>query len=204
MASTNPPQIIEDEEGNIIAIVDSNHLGLEDNEVIIDVIFPDNDNLNSYVVDIKLVDPFGNSIQPTGPVELCFQPNSTSKGRKQQCLGYLEEGTGDWVCESCLEEKNGLLCGKSSHFTMFSLLLDVGGAGVDDLCGPGTEYMTGSFTGDALLVSMTIVGVCGCLLLFTFFASLFPQLHGQEYTRLSRVRSHTNTVITLSRREPVY
>ncbi len=60
------------------------------------------------------------------PVEICVTPNFGAK-TDTACLGYLDKDK--WVCEdTCLEEKGGKLCGTTSHFTTFALLL-VGGTG---------------------------------------------------------------------------
>ncbi|MGV3624164.1 MAG: hypothetical protein ACO1OB_25325 [Archangium sp.] len=42
------------------------------------------------------------------------------------CLAYFEEGRGRWVCEDeCLAAgSDGKVCGKTSHFTNFAILLD--------------------------------------------------------------------------------
>lgn len=63
------------------------------------------------------------------PVTLCITPN-VGASTKEGCLGYLDEKTTKWVCEDkCLKSAGGQLCGNTTHFTPFAILLSGGGMG---------------------------------------------------------------------------
>lgn len=86
-----------------------------------------NENIGSPVFDITLVDEFERDIPFSGDIELCLPSLSEDIDVKTTCLGYFDEETSSWDCEDyCLEERNSnQFCGKTSHLTLFALLLDV-------------------------------------------------------------------------------
>ena len=84
---------------------------------------------------------------------------------QDQCLGFLND-QGEWECEDpCLESKGDQLCGQTTHFTNFALLL--GGAAGATGCGSGNfeytlTYLSVGFIGGALLcilVAMILIEI---------------------------------------------
>lgn len=65
--------------------------------------------------------------------ELCFDVQG-SVPLEGTCLASFDEGTSKWKCEDkCLDEKGGQLCGTTSHFTSFAVLLSGGSSNTE--CG---------------------------------------------------------------------
>merc|ERR1712080_524851 len=100
---------------------------------------------------------------------------------------------GRWRCEdSCLtQDKEGLLCGKTDHFTSFAVLL--GGNGGD--CGGSNDLIFDEAWKDAaLIVSITVTLVC-CLLILTIFLAATKVgsrvVRGKEGDRVSRLRTES-------------
>lgn len=61
------------------------------------------------------------------PVTLCITPN-VGAATKEGCLGYFDDNTKKWTCEDkCLKSSGGQLCGNTTHFTPFAILLSGGG-----------------------------------------------------------------------------
>jgi hypothetical protein len=77
-------------------------------------------------------------------------------------LAFLNEETNKWECEDpCLESKGDLLCGSTSHFTSFALLL----AGTEECGSENSEQnevlyiLSASFIGVAIIIA----GVCAVI-----------------------------------------
>ena len=89
-------------------------------------------------------------------VEICMKVTSDAESQKKdRCLGFIDESRSPprWTCEDeCLEENSdGLLCGKTKHFTNFAILLGATGGDCDDF-----DYITGSMNGDLILVASIV------------------------------------------------
>lgn len=58
-------------------------------------------------------------------VAICLQGTLTDDELNDTaCLGYYDEERGMWQCEDeCLEQRGGLVCGNTDHFTTFAVLL---------------------------------------------------------------------------------
>lgn len=57
-------------------------------------------------------------------IALCLDGALDEERRKDACLGYYDEAGGKWKCEdTCLKRKDDQLCGTTTHFTNFALLL---------------------------------------------------------------------------------
>ena len=79
---------------------------------------------NSEVLQLNFFDYSGNE-QTTfaDAASICFSVIEEEE-RDHQCLGYLEESTGEWICEDpCLKLENGLLwyfiSAKNGNFFIF-------------------------------------------------------------------------------------
>ena len=130
------------------------------------------DDIRSNVVNIKLVDPFGNYVQPESSISICLSAQSTDE---DLCLGSFNEDTGEWQCDDhCLEEdSNGQLCGDVDHLTNFALLLSDGRGGGG--CGSsGDGYILGSAFNDSMLIMSVTLVVCFCAILMVLFLSTPP------------------------------
>jgi hypothetical protein len=155
---------------------------------------PDSPNANfgSKVFDVSFV----NETLTDFSVELCFISDSS----KDACLGYFDEIENDWKCEDkCLDQnQDGQLCGNTSHFTNFAILLGGGGSGSDQ-CSSFNTYVTGHFIGD-LILDLGCAGLCVfCGLLIIFLSSFTARgrkfVLGPEGSRVSNLRTHASTQV---------
>jgi hypothetical protein len=130
---------------------------------------PTDTEIVSTVFDLS----FSDSIVSDFSVKLCFSANTT----KNVCLGYLDESVSpfEWKCENeCLvKNRNGQLCGDTSHFTNFALLFtgSIGDGNGGD-CQSNSVYITGSFNGD-LTLCLIFAGVCVSCGLFVYIVQLY-------------------------------
>jgi len=130
----------------------------------IDVGVSDNDGTDptvtsTSIISVTLTDLYGTEVALTGEVELCF--SSSLANIEGQCLGFLNEQN-QWECQDeCLEPKNGQLCGTTTHFTNFALLLGGGG----DACGTSAEedYVIAILSGSFIAAAFLIVLASGIL-----------------------------------------
>merc|ERR1712110_875947 len=62
-------------------------------------------------------------IQPNQPVEICFQLDAGASATAGLCLAFVNEA-GFWECADTNLQAgaNGLVCGETTHFTLFSVL----------------------------------------------------------------------------------
>lgn len=126
-------------------------------------------------------------------MSICLLPTN-QQDSDSVCLGYLDESErpSRWKCEDeCLSGKDGYLCGSTSHFTNFALLL--GGQGGGDPCNSNDpSLITGSWLGDVMLImaSVLFVLVVGVLviILSTFIRPVQTLLLGREGARIRRTR----------------
>ena len=193
----NEVTIIRDENGNIVSIITANQdvIGYQ-NTLKVELI-SDESSQDGTVIDISLIDPSGSFVQPQGDVELCFNPKDGNED--DQCLGFLNEETNEWECEDeCLkQDDNGLLCGDTSHFSKFSLLLDVAGSGNSGCSGSSWNGITNYEWLDVLIIVIVILIVVCFSLIIIVIASLFPRFHGKEYVRIKTLRANTSTASVL-------
>lgn len=100
---------------------------------------PSTNQFNSLVLQLNLFDEDGAELDSfNSDAEICFSVKN-DEARSKQCLGYFDEDRNRWVCEDpCLKENNGLLCGKSDHFTNFAILL---GANFGEDCDDGMDKL---------------------------------------------------------------
>lgn len=74
-----------------------------------------------------------NKLSFAADATICIRPNAGAE-LKGACLGYFDEVSSSWKCEDpCLVKSDKLLCGSTSHFTSFAILLS-GGSGTDTTC----------------------------------------------------------------------
>ena len=122
----------------------------------------------SPVVDISLV-----SGKFPDKVTICFSKSERVEKISDTCLGYLDESVfpPEWVCQDrCLKEKeNRLLCGDTNHFTNFAILL---GGDNGSHCSNDSQYITGSWSGDIILIAVLIGSLC-LLCFLIFLLSIF-------------------------------
>jgi len=151
----------------------------------------ENDDIfaSSLVLDITLLDPNGEPVQPEGELEVCFTADEDID-TDEACLG-TEDDDGQWVCVDCVRTKNDRYCGTTDHLSLYALL-DVGGSGQNDACVSGDSsdgYITGIGWGDAVLVvSVTLFVVCICFVVLVVLVKV-PKIHGKEYARIANARS---------------
>jgi hypothetical protein len=142
----------------------------------------------SQIVEISFVTELGEPLDFDGKAKLCFQVNETDS---DSCLGYLDESISPpkWKCEDeCLDSHQGQLCGSTSHFTSFAILLS-GGSGGDCT----SNYILGSGWYDLALILSFVVVLWICLCLFVFIVECTPfgnYFFGKEHTRVKQLRSY--------------
>jgi hypothetical protein len=88
---------------------------------------------------------FGPSLKFAEPATVCVT-RLKDPGQQPVCLGYLDETANPpvWKCEDeCLKERGDLLCGETSHFTNFAILLGgmQSGGKCDDDDGVGIDWL---------------------------------------------------------------
>ena len=151
-------------------------------------------NVVSVVVDVSLEDI---TEDIGGGVEICIQ--SLASSQSDLCLGFLDETLSppEWVCEDpCLQENSdGLLCGSTTHFTNFALLLSNGDAADGCTSTKDFDYITGHFWGDFGLVIGVSCLVCCCALLIIILGLFTPP--GKRIA-LGKGRAHEIRIYTHS------
>ena len=131
-------------------------------------------------------------------VEFCI-PVEREVEKEDACLGFWDDSKSppEWHCEDrCLKKKNErTLCGKTEHFTNFAILL----SGIDDPCDDDDNYVTGSLTGDMLLIWLLIglfIFIWALLVIFCRHKTLRSFFIGGEAERIMTLRresrSHSN------------
>ena len=122
-----------------------------------------NVRLGSLAIDVTLTN--GTS-QLSSAAQLCFSTKEATSYHSA-CLGYIDS-SGRWQCEDkCLSMSNSTqICGSTSHFTNFAVLLSGGGG---RQCNP---YITGTWQGD-LGLAAAVFGFVWCIALCACFAFLF-------------------------------
>ena len=157
------------------------------------------DEVVSVVISATLVNPDGQIVPLEESAEICIGSNSEVP-IVRQCLGFLDEtqSPAEWKCQDkCLKKKKrdgvALLCGSTTHFTNFALLLSGSGKGKGPCDSSSAErYILGSFNYDLALVLSTSgfiwILLC-CIVLFIRFALGSRALYGPEGSRIRHTRS---------------
>lgn len=153
-----------------------------------------NPNVVSPVLNVIAIDEFGNEIPFSGDAEICIKTEE-SKLNKNSCLGYLDESVKPpkWKCEDrCISSKDGQICGSTSHFTNFAVLLE-GGSSSDNPCGSSYNgYIFDKSWKDFVLLSSFSVGTiclaCCCIILVLICPPVERFVYGKEGYRISSIR----------------
>ena len=147
----------------------------------------------SVVFNITLTDTLGDDVQPES-ARICLE---TSGGDvKDQCLGFLDESDPEnprWKCQDeCLSERDdGTVCGTSSHFTSFAILLS-GSVGSDGCGNNSSNFFTGAYWSDSIVLAVFSICLVS-LMIFGAIVLAFTKpgrriLYGKEGLRLHRLR----------------
>lgn len=147
----------------------------------------------SVVFNITLVDTLGQDVQPDSAL-ICLE-TSGGEDISKQCLGYLDESNPEkpeWKCQDqCLQKgAKGKVCGTSSHFTSFAILLS-GSVGADPCGDNSSDFFTGAYWSDSVVVGV-IAAFILLLFLFSAFFLAFTRpgravLYGKEGLRIKRL-----------------
>ena len=181
-----------------IITADENSVG-NGNQLVVDIVDTNerlDSSVGSRIIDISLIGSNGEQgLQPQGNVEICLSvENSDTDG----CLAVFNEDTNEWECEDpCLNESDGLICGETSHFSRFSILLDTSNAGGDTKCNSGNSWngITHIEWADYVIISLTVIIICCVLWVFAFFTAFVkPSFHGREYERIRWLRESSREV----------
>jgi len=141
-------------------------VGISSGEFIIQIVNPPvfDETIRSDVISIELKSSIGQSTQLDDEIEICIRSDGNEE-KDDLCLGFLNENKNppEWECQDeCLEDstsqdygnQESLFCGTSDHLTNFALLL---GGSNSNPCGDSSQdYITGSYSGDLILVMCTI------------------------------------------------
>ena len=138
-----------------------------------------NVRLGSLAIDVTLTN---GASQLSSPAQLCFSIKPGTSYHSA-CLGYIDS-SGRWQCEDkCLSMSNSTqICGSTSHFTNFAVLLSGGGGRQCD------SYITGSWRGDlglAASVAGFVIVVCVAVLAFGYTQTGRRFISGREGVRTS-------------------
>jgi len=162
--------------------------------------------LVSNVFDVNLYSDSNELVEFQGVAQLCFTTNYTIEHGKS-CMGYLDETVypPKWKCEDyCLEESSSSnstqqVCGETSHFTNFAILLGgdgESGGGCDD----SSNFILGSGTNDLILILSTVGFLWALLIVGAIFLLATPMgrrvYYGKEGYRVYHVRAVRSKVLS--------
>ena len=126
----------------------------------------DNVKLGNTIVDVVILDQFGNQVTKfSEPLTICLE---SSDSNEDECLGYYDTEKKEWICEDDCPEKEdgGLVCGKTDHLTSFALLLNGKNS---DCTGDDSQhlyvYLSIAFVGVgiiAVLISIVVIELHYC------------------------------------------
>jgi hypothetical protein len=145
----------------------------------------------SLIVDVTLVDGSQNI---GGKVEICIEASDPRTNRDDVCLGFLDTTQNRWKCEdSCLQDRDGLYCGSTRHFTNFALLLE-GKSNSEDGCGEAEQdFILGSWWKDLILAASCALFMCCCGVLVVaaviWIAPVRRCMYGKEGNRIASLRA---------------
>jgi len=147
-----------------------------------------NVRLGSLAIDVTLTNGVS---QLASPAQVCFsiQPGTNYRSA---CLGYIDS-SGRWQCEDkYLTMSNSTqICGSTSHFTNFAVLLSGGGGG-----GQNKSYITGSWRGDlglAASVAGFVIVVAVVVLAFGYTQTGRRFISGRQGVRTSMRKLSSRT-----------
>lgn len=200
---------LEDENGEILVYINIPPSVVQ-GEVIVNIHTNRSESgIVSNIISVDLEDGEGNSLQPDGPLELCFyvQEDRVEKLR----LASFDDRDECWQKEDHVEvrerrinsrgEEEILVCGQTDHFTDFSILLNGGDAEVCD----GGDGDT-----DTLLIILSAVGIVASALVvavivvsYYYCKSFRHTLQGGEANRVEQLREHTRRGRGNTETEPV-
>ena len=133
----------------------------------------DTQDVKSVILDITLDD---NSNQLGGDVEVCIQPTQSNSNVKELCLGFLDESSKPpiWKCEdnNLKKKSDGLLCGKTNHFTNFAILL------------AGTSNSSDAFN-DEIFIWLSISLISMSIIIFFIAAFMIETRHRYRKRKMS-------------------
>jgi len=146
----------------------------------------------SVVFNITLTDTLGGDVQPES-ARICLE---TSGGNvDDQCLGFLDESDPEnprWKCQDeCLSERDdGTVCGTSSHFTSFAILLS-GSVGADGCGNNSSNFFTGAYWSDSIVLAVFSISLVSFLVFGAFLLAFTKPgrriLYGKEGLRIHRL-----------------
>ena len=140
----------------------------------------DNVKLGNTIVDVVILDQFGNQVTKfSEPLTICLE---SSDSNEDECLGYYDTEKKEWICEDDCPEKEdgGLVCGKTDHLTSFALLLNGGGAGCEDEYQYLYSYLSIAFVGVGII--MVIIAI---ILIELYYMNLRRARHIELNRRLT-------------------
>ena len=155
--------------GEIFGVVRGQFTGTIVIAPVLDFPQPSEGEIGSLVYDVTAEDEDGNEIEFKAEAMLCLTVDDVN--RDDSCLAYLDENSGDWLCEDrCLDTMNDQLCGDTDHFTNFAVLFD-GIASGGNPCGETPNpYIFDELWKDLVLL-VSFVGFAICCFLFVILAS---------------------------------
>ena len=119
----------------------------------------DNVKLGNTIVDIIILDQFGNQVTKfSDPLTICLE---SSDSNEDECLGYYDTEKKEWICEDdCPEKDGGLVCGKTDHLTSFALLLQGGGNNGGKCDSSEDDYVFAWLSMALLIFAILIIVIC--------------------------------------------
>ena len=159
---------------------------------------PADPNVISPVVDVIAVDSTGSEIIFDGEAEICVEVSNTQELTNESCLGFFDLSLNPpkWICEDpciTIDYDTGEVCGVTTHFTSFAVLL-AGGGRTGTQCESSYElYIFDEAWQDLILLLCTsgfivcVVFSFGCFLAFSPFGKRI--MYGEEGSRIKKVRS---------------
>ena len=131
-------------------------------------------NLLSGVINAIALDEDGNEVEFDGEAELCLAVSSINSLTDESCLGFLDESVKppEWVCEDpCItvNQDKEEVCGKTTHFTSFAILLS-GGSGGSTRCNSSwNNYIFDEAWKDLILLVSVSILICCMVWLFALW-----------------------------------
>ena len=189
------PILVGNDNGDTIAEVIP-PIGTSNDEFIIEIVSPPvfDETIRSDVISIELKSSIGQSTQ-LDEIEICIRSDGNEE-KEDLCLGFLNENKNppEWECQDeCLKDsttqnygyQESLFCGTSDHLTNFALLL---GGSNSNPCGESSQdYITGSYSGDLILVMCTI----GAAIVFVILISSI----GSAIIQTQKLKARKNTYV---------
>ena len=157
-------------------------------------------NIVSATIDLTAYSPNNEVTQISSDVEICLDV-SEEVDIDKSCLGFYDESKNPpmWVCQDeCLkshQNKTNTVCGKTSHFTSFAILL----TGSSSKCGKSSfDHIFDDSWKDYTLIGCTAAGVILILIFIACVINFAPSkvLYGEEGTRARALRQKASSLLT--------